>query len=88
MADHIENPIHKIEDKVKNGHFKFKRIKLKTTASKDFSDDAAKVVNDNISRMERKQICKKARKRAHLPSSDMKVDVSKEVRSDLGLANG
>lgn len=85
MADHIENPIHKIEDKVKNGHFKFKRVKLKTTASKDFSDDAAKVVNDCVSRMKRKQICKKARKKAHLPVADMKVDISKEVRNDLEL---
>lgn len=95
MASHIENAIHKIENVIKNGKLKHKKIKLKTTASKEATgqpsevkevkSEVAKVINDNIPRIERDKICKNARKEAHSPVADMKRDLSNEVRKDLGL---
>ena len=91
MADFIEDAIHKIEDKVKGGKFKHKKIKIKTTASKGLSKEASKVINDNITSYKRDNICKEARKDinpakgAHSPVADMKREVSNEVRKDLGL---
>ena len=88
MADNIEHAINKMTETVKNGKYKFRRVKLKTKVSKGLSSDAAKAFNDNISRIKRRQINKKARLKAHTPAADMKVEVSKDLRKDLGLSNG
>ena len=91
MADKITDAIHKIKEKVKNGKYRHKKVKIKTTASKGLSKEAARKVNDNITNIERKEICKTARndinpaKGAHNPVADMKREVSNEVRKDLGL---
>ena len=88
MADNIEHAINKMKETVKNGKYKFRRVKLKTKVSKGLSSDAAKSFNDNISRIKRRQINKKARLKAHSPAADMKAAVSKDLRKDLGLSNG
>ena len=88
MADNIEHAINKMKETVKNGKYKFRRIKLKTKVSKGLSSDAAKSFNDNISRIKRRQINKKARLKAHSPAADAKAEISKDLRKDLGLSNG
>ena len=88
MADNIEHAINKMKETVKNGKYKFRRVKLKTKVSKGLSSDAAKSFNDNISRIKRRQINKRARLIAHTPAANMKAEVSKDLRKDLGLSNG
>lgn len=88
MADNIEHAINKMKETVKNGKYKFRRVKLKTKVSKGLSSDATKSFNDNISRIKRRQINKKARLKAHTPAADARAEVSKDLRKDLGLSNG
>ena len=88
MANNIEHAINKMTETVKNGKYKFRRVKLKTKVSKGLSSNAAKSFNDNISRIERRQINKKARLKAHTPMADAKAEMSKDLRKDLGLSNG
>lgn len=85
MAFCTEDAINKIDNIVKHGHFKHKKVKLKTEVSKGLSDDAARELNDNVSKIERKAICKEAGKTAHTPVADAKREISNEVRKDMGL---
>ena len=85
MADNISDAIHRVHNVVTHGKLKHKKIKLKTDVAKNVDREAAKVLNDNVSRSERDKICKEARKEANKPVADMKRNVSNEVRKDLGL---
>ena len=85
MSEHIEGPIGRIETKIKHGKLKHKKIKLKTDVSKDVDREVGKVLNDNVSSVERDNICKEARQKAESPVAKVKRKISKEVGRDLGL---
>ena len=85
MADYVSDAIHRIKNVIKNGKLKHKKIKLKTDVAKNVEKEVAKVLNDNITSIERDKICKNARKEAHSIVADTKKKLSDEVRDDLGL---
>ena len=85
MAKFIEDAIHKLEGIVHHGKYKLKKRKLKTDVAKKVAKEVSNIIDDNIPREERKEICDKAGKEAHKPVADMKRKVSNDVRKDLGL---
>ena len=85
MADHIEDSIHRIKNTIKNGKLKLKKIKQKTDVAKNVRREVARILNDNVTKVERNEICRNARKEAHKPVADDKRDLSNEVRKDLCL---
>ena len=90
-TDHISGSIEKIEFKVKNGRVKPLRKKIKTEMTQGVSDDTAKLVNDMIKPVERKNINRKVRadynpaSGAHNIVADTKKKISDQVKDDLGL---
>ena len=82
MARHIEDAI---QDVIKNGKFKHKKIKLKTDVAQNVDKEVADILNDNVSRSERDKICRDARKEAHSIVADTKKKLSDEMRKDLGV---
>ncbi len=85
MAKFIENAINKLQGIVYHGKYKLKKRKLKTDVAKKVAKEVSSLINDNIPKIERKEICDNAGKEAHKPVADMKRKVSNEVRKDLGL---
>lgn len=85
MADHIEDAIHRIKNVIKNGKLKHKKVKLKTDVAQKVEKEVARIMNDNISTIDRNKICRDARKEAHKPVADAKKELSDSVRKDLGL---
>ena len=85
MAKFIEDAIHKLEGIVHHGKFRHKKVKLKTDVAKKVTKEVSSLINDNVPKIERKEICDNAGKEAHKPVADMKRKVSNEVRKDLGL---
>lgn len=85
MADNIQGSIAKTEFKIKNGKLKIKKVKLKSDVAKKVDKEIAKVMNDNVTSIERNDICKKARKEAQSPIAQMKRKISKDIGRDLGF---
>ena len=85
MADHISDAIHRIKNVIKHGRLKHKKVKLKTDVAQKVEKEIAKIMNDNISTIDRDKICRSARREAHKPVADAKKELSDSVRKDLGL---
>ena len=81
----MNDPINRAKVKAEGGKIKIKRRKLKTDIAQEVSPENSQVLNDNVSRSERKKICKEARKEAHSIVADTKKKLSDEMTKDLGL---
>ena len=85
---HIDSAINKIQQTIKNGKLKNKKVKLKTQVFKNqLSPETLKLIKgaDVVNKAKRRAINKETRKHAHDVISDIKAKISKEVGRDLGM---
>ena len=73
--DLITGAISDMEERIKHGKLKIKRIKAKAKAMKPYRED--------IKDVERELSCKHARLTAHTPLADARREISNEVRKDI-----
>ena len=85
---HIDSAINRIEQVIKHGKLKNKKVKLKSQVFKKLlSPETLKLVKgaDVVLKAKRKAINKDTRKHAHDVIADIKAKLSKEVGRDLGM---
>lgn len=85
---HIDSAINRIEQVIKHGKLKNKKVKLKSQVFKKLlSPETLKLVKgaDVVHKIKRKAINKDTRKHAHDVIADIKAKLSKEVGRDLGM---
>jgi hypothetical protein len=85
---HIDSAINKIQQIIKNGKLKNKKVKLKTQIFKKLlHPETLKLIKgaDVVHKIKRKAINKETRKHAHDVIADIKAKISKEVGRDLGM---
>ena len=85
---HIDSSVSKMKAIIKRGKLKHKKIKLKKEVlDKLVSPEIREKIKgaDNVLKIERKAINKDNREHAHDVSADVRADLSKSVRKDLGM---
>ena len=85
---HIDSAINRIEQVIKHGKLKNKKVKLKSQVFKKLlSPETLKLVKgaDVVHKIKRKAINKDTRKHAHDVIADVRAKISKEVGRDLGM---
>ena len=85
---HIDSSVSKMKAVIKRGKLKHKKIKLKKQVlDKLVSPEIREKIKgaDNVLKIERKAINKDNREHAHDVIADVRADLSKSVRKDLGM---